>query len=44
MCVKKILLNKTDEILFASGEDNTDIFIIFASSTPLSAKTIGKFS
>ena len=44
MCVKKILLNKTDEILFASGEDNTDIFIIFTSSTPLSAKTIGKFS
>ena len=44
MCVKKILLNKTEEILFASGEDNTDIFIIFTSSTPLSAKTIGKFS
>ena len=44
MCIKKILLNKTDEILFASGEDNTDIFIIFTSSTPLSAKTIGKFS
>ena len=44
MCVKKILLNKTDEILFASGEDNTDIFIIFTSSTPLSAKTVGKFS
>jgi len=44
MCVKKISLNKTDEILFASGEDNTDIFIIFTSSTPLSAKTTGKFS
>ena len=44
MCVKKILLNRTEEILFASGEDNTDIFIIFTSSTPLSAKTIGKFS
>ena len=44
MCIKKILLNKTDEILLTSGEDSTNIFIIFSSSTPLSANTIGTFS
>ena len=37
MCVKKILLNKNNEILLASGEDSTDIFIIFASNTPTSS-------
>ena len=37
MCVKKILLNKNNEILLASGEDSTDIFIIFASNTPISS-------
>ena len=37
MCVKKILLNKNNEILLASGEDSTDIFVIFASNTPISS-------
>ena len=37
MCVKKILLNKNNEILIASGEDSTDIFVIFASNTPISS-------
>ena len=36
MCVKKILLNKTNELLFASGENSSDIFIIFSSNTPFS--------
>jgi hypothetical protein len=35
MCVKKILLNKNNEILLASGEDSTAIFIIFASNAPI---------
>ena len=37
MCVKKVLINKTDEILLASGEDGGDIFILFSSTTPESS-------
>ena len=37
MCVKKVLINKADEILLASGEDGGDIFILFSSTTPESS-------
>ena len=40
VCIKKILLNKNEELLLTSGEDTGDILIHFSSGTPLSSKTI----
>ena len=38
MCVKKIKINNTEEILLASGENSGDIYILFSSNTPESSQ------
>ena len=37
MCVKKILLNKNEEILLTSGENSKNIFVIYSCKTPMSS-------